>query len=92
MDYALPTATYFPLIVTVTLFTITLMLAILATFNFRYQVANRRTLEQMPRQHWNDDEVTALRNVVTLNVTTVLSLRHGNNQKVVFLLAALVRS
>jgi hypothetical protein len=89
-DYVVPSVAQFPLIITVTLFTITLILAILATFNFAYQVADRRTLEGMPRDHWNDEEGTALRNVVALNVTTVLTLRHGNNQKVAFLLAALV--
>jgi hypothetical protein len=89
-DYTVPSSAHIPLLCTVALFWFTLMAAILATFNFKYDVAKAPTLEQMPREHWRDDESTAMRNIAAINVSTVLTLRYGNNKKVTLLLTAFV--
>jgi hypothetical protein len=85
----LPPAAVAPLIATVLGFTTALVFAILATYNFAYRVADRRTLEALPRGHWEDNDDTAAKNVVATNVATVLTLRQGNNKKVSYLLVAL---
>lgn len=89
-DYRLPSVTHAPLIITVVMFTVTIALAILASFNFRYDVADKQTLMQLPRQHWADSEDIALKNITATNVTTVTSLRYGNDQKATFILVALI--
>jgi xanthine/uracil/vitamin C permease (AzgA family) len=88
--YALPRGAGYPLVVTVTMFTITLLFAIVATYNFKYEVADAETLLQIPRSHWADSEDIAVKNITATNVTTVLTLRRGNDRKVKFILAALV--
>jgi hypothetical protein len=70
-------------------FVIAVALGILATINFKYDVAAKSALLQLPREHSVDSREIAERNIVTTNVSTVLTLRKGNDLKAIFLLAAL---
>jgi hypothetical protein len=51
---------------------------ILAGWNRAYAVATTKTLVEMTRGHWRDDEVDARNNVATVNLRTVGSLREAN--------------
>jgi hypothetical protein len=70
-------------------FILAVILGILATINFKYDVASKSTLLQLPREHWTDRKEIADRNVVATNVTTILTVRRGNDRKATFLFAAL---
>jgi hypothetical protein len=70
-------------------FILAVILGILATINFKYDVANKSTLLQLPREHSTDSKELAERNIVATNVTTILTLRRGNDRKATFLFAAL---
>lgn len=70
-------------------FILAVTLGILATINFKYDVAAGSTLVQLPREHSTDGKEIAERNIVATNVATILSLRKGNDRKATFLFTAL---
>jgi hypothetical protein len=88
--YKLPSVVGYPLVVTVTGFTFAVLFAIFASFIFKYRLADRGSLQRITRDGWRDSEEVALMNIVTTNVTTISSLRNGNDQKARLLIGAWV--
>lgn len=74
---------------TLACFIIAVILGILATINFKYDVASKSTLMQLSREHSADSREIAERNIVATNVATILTLRKGNDRKATFLFTAL---
>lgn len=70
-------------------FILAVILGILATINFKYDVASKSTLLQLPREHWTDSKEVSDRNIVATNVATILTIRRGNDRKATFLFSAL---
>lgn len=86
---AVPQDVRYALLSALGLFIIAAFFGILATFNFTYSVAGEDSLYEIPRGHFTDSREVAERNIAAINVTTIITLRTGNNRKVVLLLAAL---
>jgi hypothetical protein len=70
------------LIVTLAGFVVAATFGILANTNWRYKVIDRAGLDRMRVEHWEDDTAQAMITVAYINVTTIDSLRRGNNIKV----------
>jgi len=85
---AVPRTIDYPLVVTVTMFTFAVLFAVLSTFIFKYSVVDLKSLERLPRANWGDSDDIAVKNITAMNVTTIGTLRRGNNKKVVLLMVA----
>ena len=84
-----PGAVRYSILSALACFILAVFFGILATINFKYYVASKSTLLQLSREHSADSREVAERNIVATNVTTILTLRKGNDIKVVLLLVAL---
>lgn len=71
-------------------FVLAAALGIWANRTIEYRVADSTTLTQMATERWTTDEVDALNVVVTLNITTLTSLREGNNRKAMAAVLAMI--
>jgi len=87
--FVLPTDAHYPLLATLGFFVVASFLGILGTFNFKYEVADRDTLAELAQAHLTDSDQLALTSTVGTNVTTIVTLRRGNNIKATLLLFAL---
>lgn len=65
------------------------LFGILVTLPFKYDVPSRKALAALVQAHLTDSEAKALYSIVKANVTTIVTLRRGNNIKVLLLLTAL---
>lgn len=88
--YVVPKAAIIPLAVTLAGFAAASICGILAGRATGHEVATVDTLELMRTDHWVDNEVDALCNVVYLKIRTIASLRTGSDAKARWLLAALI--
>jgi hypothetical protein len=86
----LPESTAWPLTLTLLAFATAALCGIVATFQWRYDVANTETLEAMLTDRWPTTEIHARNYAARLDVNTITSLRKGNSWKTRFLIAALV--
>jgi hypothetical protein len=74
-----PGAVRYSILSALACFIIAVFFGILATINFKYHVASKSTLLRLPREHSADSREVAERNIVATNVTTILTLRKGND-------------
>lgn len=88
-DFALPAVARYPLLSALILFVAATGFGILATINFKYDVASKETLAELVRAHLTDADDIALASILTTNVTTIVTLRRGNDKKAALLLVAL---
>jgi hypothetical protein len=87
--FVLPSDTQYPLLAALALFVIAAFFGIVVTTNnFKYDVASKETLAQLVRAHLTDSDELALRSIVGTNVTTIVTLRSGNDTKAQLLLVA----
>lgn len=86
--FEFPRVALWPLGATLAAFGIATCLAILATFNLAYRVADGATLSAIPH-HLTDSEEDTNTNIVTTNVLTVRTMRSGTNKKTWLLFSAL---
>jgi hypothetical protein len=85
--FVLPQVARYPLLSALVLFVVATF-GILATVNFKYEVASKETLAEL-RAHLGDCDEVALASILTTNVTTIVTLRSGNHKKATRLLVAL---
>lgn len=64
------------------------ILAVLAGMNWKYKVTSPETLKLMTSDQWADSEVVARHTSAYCNITTISTLRSGNNFKSGFLLSS----
>jgi hypothetical protein len=86
--FVLPADAHIPLLAALGLFVVSSFFGIVTTFNFKYDVASRETLAELVRTHLTDPDQLALTSIVGTNVTTIVTLRRGNNIKAWLLLIA----
>lgn len=86
--FTMPAVTRYPLLSALILFVVATGLGIVVTVNFRYEVASKESLAELPA-HLSDADDVALDNIVVINVTTIVTLRHGNDKKAALALIAL---
>jgi Flp pilus assembly protein TadB len=70
-----PDEARYALVTALACFIIAAFFGILVTINFKYDVASKKTLQQLPRSHSNDSAELAQRNIVATNVKTIITLR-----------------
>jgi hypothetical protein len=87
--FVLPAVARYPLVSALAFFVVATFFGILVTINFEYEVASKKTLAELPRGHWADSDNKAMKNIVAANVTTIVTLRRGNDKKVTLLFVAL---
>jgi len=69
------------LLLSLALFVVAAVLGLIANVSRKYQVADRDTLREMTNGHWTDTEVDARNICAGLSVTTIATLRCGNDFK-----------
>jgi hypothetical protein len=77
-----------PLVLTAAGFLTAALLAVVAGFGWAYEVPELRTIEDMLRESWTDTEPTARNECSRLTLSSLASLRRGNNRKMQLLTAA----
>lgn len=87
--FVFPGSARYPLVGALVLFVVAAFLGILATMNFKYDVVSMDSLGEMLRSHWIDSDEVALKNIAAANVSTIVTMRRGNNKKAALLLMAL---
>jgi len=87
--FQLPSASIWPLLLTLITLAAAAGCGLLASHNRPYRVADRGTLSAMTGARWSTHEVDARNAVASINAETVLTLRRGNNDKAYLLVAGL---
>ena len=79
-----------PLVLAGAAFLIAALLAVTASLGWSYEVASLRTLDEMFHEGWTDTETTARNECSRLNLSSLATLRRGNDWKMRILTTAQV--